>query len=204
MLTHNWWHTALFALEFDRPTRCWRCYDQQVWGVARDYSQDQIGAVSLLARLELAGVDVGPRWQDVADHLARRGVDLVLPFWTCSTSTGLARAGRPQADTLLASSKRTPYSRGQAPSGAVALPPPRPAGPRPGRPCQRLAPAGQRPAAHAGGGRQPRAARPVRADPPRCAGAPAGSGSSARRTCCQQRANANLNQGGLAHGRRTN
>ena len=102
MLTHNWWHTALFALEFDRPDEVLALYDQQVWGVARDYSQDQIGAVSLLARLELAGVDVGPRWQDVADHLAKRGADLVLPFLDLQYLYGLARAGRPQADTLLA------------------------------------------------------------------------------------------------------
>jgi hypothetical protein len=102
MLTHNWWHTALFALEFDRPDEVLALYDQQVWGVARDYSQDQIGAVSLLARLELAGVDVGPRWQDVADHLAKRGVDLVLPFLDLQYLYGLARASRPQAETLLA------------------------------------------------------------------------------------------------------
>ena len=102
MLTHNWWHTALFALEFDRPDEVLALYDQQVWGVARDYSQDQIGAVSLLARLELAGVDVGPRWQDVANHLTKRCVDLVLPFLDLQYLYGLARAGRPQADTLLA------------------------------------------------------------------------------------------------------
>ena len=102
MLTHNWWHTALFALEFDRPDEVLALYDQQIWGVACDYSQDQIGAVSLLARLELADVDVGPRWQDVADHLAKRGADLVLPFLDLQYLYGLARAGRPQADTLLA------------------------------------------------------------------------------------------------------
>lgn len=102
MLTHNWWHTALFALEFDQPDEVLALYDQQVWGVARDYSQDQIGAVSLLARLELAGVDVGPRWQDVADHLVQRGVDLVLPFLDLQYLYGLARARRPQADALLA------------------------------------------------------------------------------------------------------
>jgi hypothetical protein len=58
--------------------------------------------VSLLARLELAGVDVGQRWQGVAEHLARRGLDLVLPFLDLQYLYGLARAGRPQADTLLA------------------------------------------------------------------------------------------------------
>ncbi|MBU3740265.1 MAG: tetratricopeptide repeat protein [Rhodoferax sp.] len=116
MLTHNWWHTALFALEFDRPDEVLALYDQQVWGVARDYSQDQIGAVSLLARLELAGVDVGPRWQDVADHLVQRGVDLVQPFLSLQYLYGLARAGRPQADTLLAGIEAHAH---QPESGAV-------------------------------------------------------------------------------------
>ena len=80
MVTHNWWHQALFALELEQHDEALRLYDSHVWGVAKDYSQDQIGAVSLLARLELAGVDVGERWQDVADHLVTRLDDHALPF----------------------------------------------------------------------------------------------------------------------------
>jgi hypothetical protein len=101
MVTHNWWHTALFLLELDRADEVLRVYDQQVWGVVKAYSQDQINAVSLLARLELAGVDVGDRWQDVATHLAARLSDQVLPFLDVQYLYGLARAGRPEADTLL-------------------------------------------------------------------------------------------------------
>ncbi|HEY2677241.1 MAG TPA: hypothetical protein VGI65_09745, partial [Steroidobacteraceae bacterium] len=71
------------------------------WGVAKSYSQDQVGAVSLLARLELAGIDVGKRWQDLADHLVARAEDTVQPFLTLQYLYGLARAGRPQADALL-------------------------------------------------------------------------------------------------------
>src|SRR5690606_1673590 len=66
MLTHNWWHLALFELDLDRGDTALRLYDDQVWGVWKAYSQDQIGAVSLLARLELRGVDVGDRWADLA------------------------------------------------------------------------------------------------------------------------------------------
>ncbi|MEO5670946.1 MAG: tetratricopeptide repeat protein, partial [Ramlibacter sp.] len=79
MVTHNWWHQALFALELDRHDEALTLYDRQVWGVAKDYSQDQINAVSLLARLELAGVDVGSRWTDVGNFLATRLHDHVLP-----------------------------------------------------------------------------------------------------------------------------
>jgi tetratricopeptide (TPR) repeat protein len=104
MVTHNWWHQALFALELDRADEVLALYDQHVWGEVKEYTQDQIGAVSLLARLELAGVDVGARWQDVADHLAQRLHDHVLPFLDLQYLYGLARAGRlDAARTLLAS-----------------------------------------------------------------------------------------------------
>ena len=57
--------------------------------------------MSLLARMELAGIEVGDRWQDVADHLVQRTSDQVLPFLDLHYVLGLARAGRPEADTLL-------------------------------------------------------------------------------------------------------
>ena len=101
MVTHNWWHVALFLIELGRDAEALAVYDEHVWGVVKEYSQDQIGAVSLLARFELAGIDVGDRWQDVADHLVHRLGDHVLPFLDLQYLYGLARAGRPEAETLL-------------------------------------------------------------------------------------------------------
>ena len=102
MVTHNWWHQALFLLEQDRHAEVLALYDRQVWGVVKEYTQDQINAVSLLARLELAGVDVGAaRWADVADHLALRLADHVLPFLDLQYLYGLARAGRAAAAATL-------------------------------------------------------------------------------------------------------
>jgi hypothetical protein len=106
MLTHIWWHLALFYLSQGRDLEALEVYDGHCWGIAKDYSQDQIGAVSLLARLELAGIDVGPRWQDLANHLAARVNDTVQPFLTLQYLYGLARAGRPQAETLMNSVRR--------------------------------------------------------------------------------------------------
>jgi len=114
MVTHNWWHLAVFALELDQGDAVLQLYDQQVWGVVKAYSQDQIGAVSLLARLELAGTDVGGRWQDLADHLASRVHDHVLPFLDLQYLYGLARAGRPEATTMLGSIEA--HCRGIAPA----------------------------------------------------------------------------------------
>lgn len=103
MLTHIWWHLALFYISQGRDQEAMAVYDRHCWGISKDYSQDQIGAISLLARLEIAGIDVGSRWQDVADHLAARAEDTVQPFLTLQYLYGLARAARPQAQMLLES-----------------------------------------------------------------------------------------------------
>jgi len=102
MWTHLWWHLALFYLSQGRAAAVLEIYDRHCWGVAKDYSQDQIGAVSLLARVELAGIDVATRWQDLGQHLAARAVDTLQPFLSLQYLYGLARAGRPEADRLLA------------------------------------------------------------------------------------------------------
>lgn len=119
MVTHNWWHLALFAIDLGMDDLALRTYDEQVWGVVKSYSQDQIGAVSLLARLELAGIDVGDRWQDVADHIAQRLDDQVLPFLDLQYLYGLARAGRPQAQTLLDNIERRGAQAGDDGANAI-------------------------------------------------------------------------------------
>jgi hypothetical protein len=102
MVTHDWWHVALFLIDLGRDTEALEVYDRHAWGVEKAYSQDQIGAVSLLARFELAGIAVGERWNDVADYLMSRLDDQVLPFLDLQYLYGLARAGRSTgADTLL-------------------------------------------------------------------------------------------------------
>ena len=103
MYTHNWWHDAVFHIARGNNDQALKIYDDHVWGLLKDYSQDQIGAVSLLARLELVGVDVGERWQEVADYLKVRIDDHVQPFLTMQYAYGLARAGRDEADALVKS-----------------------------------------------------------------------------------------------------
>jgi hypothetical protein len=106
MVTHLWWHLALFYLSQGRNEKVLDLYDRHCWGVAKDYSQDQIGAVSLLARFEIAGIDVGDRWQELGLHLAARAHDTTLPFLTIQYLYGLARARRPEAALLLESVRR--------------------------------------------------------------------------------------------------
>ncbi len=175
METHNWWHLALFALEQRDDAAVLALYDDHVWGVCKEYSQDQIGAVSLLARLELAGVDVGDRWQDVADHLVPRTRDQTQPFLDMQYLYGLARAGRPEADALLHAvedfAPQAPSLTRDAWQCVAAAGLSRPARPRARRVRARGRRDGRSAAAPGGDRRQPRAARPVRADPDRCAAA---------------------------------
>ncbi|MEI9983792.1 MAG: hypothetical protein WDN69_11645, partial [Aliidongia sp.] len=106
MLTHLWWHQCLFYLSQGRFDRVLAIYDEIGCGIDKSYSQDQIGAVSLLARIELAGVEIGQRWQALGQHLAARAEDTVQPFLSLQYLYGLARAGRPEAETLLAAIRR--------------------------------------------------------------------------------------------------
>ena len=82
MYTHNWWHLALFYLSKGRNEDALEIYDNHVWGIEKNYSQDQIGATSLLARIEFSGVNVAGRWEDLAKYISKRSKDTTNPFNT--------------------------------------------------------------------------------------------------------------------------
>lgn len=111
MLSHNWWHAALFAIDSDRPEAALELYDDHVWGVWKEYSQDQVNAVALLARLEFAGLDAGNRWHDVADYIEKRGPEHVEPFLDAHYLLGLTRAGRDAAAADMLASLRDHVAR---------------------------------------------------------------------------------------------
>ena len=91
----------MFYISRGRVADVLSSYDTHVWGLEKTYSQDQVGAVSLLARMEFAGIDVGNRWADVAEHIAARGADTVSPFLTLQYLYALARTARPEAAALM-------------------------------------------------------------------------------------------------------
>lgn len=101
MLCHNWWHVALFEISLGDNAGALSTYDRHITGVQPEYSQDQINEISLLARLELAGCEVGSRWEGLADRLAKRVGDFVNPFLTIQYLYALARSGRDEAYVLM-------------------------------------------------------------------------------------------------------
>lgn len=101
MYTHNWWHLSLFLIGQGRYEEVLEVYDEHIWGIWKEYSQDQINAVSLLMRLELVGVDVGDRWDDIGQYVKARVNDFVQPLLTMQYLYGLAKAKLPETDKLM-------------------------------------------------------------------------------------------------------
>jgi len=95
LYTHNWWHLALYYLQRGEMQKVLALYDTHVWGRARKASpKDQVGAIALLLRLELRGVDVGSRWQELSTYLFPRIDEHALAFQDLHYIYALARARR--------------------------------------------------------------------------------------------------------------
>ncbi len=104
---HNWWHAALFRISLGKPQDALGIYDAKLWGAWPEFPQEQIGAVSMLWRLEMRGIDVGARWAPVLNEVRRRAGEHILPFLDLHYLYALARAGAPdEADAFLASLRR--------------------------------------------------------------------------------------------------
>ncbi len=101
---HNYWHAALFRLALGRDEEALALFDKRLWGEWPEFPQEQIGAVSMLWRFELRGIDVGERWAPVVEQARARKGEHIFPFHDLHYLYALARAGdAKEADALLAS-----------------------------------------------------------------------------------------------------
>ena len=67
---HNWWHLALYHLELGETEEVLRLFDGPIYGARSQVMIDMLDAAALLWRLHLRGIEVGDRWQAVADAFA--------------------------------------------------------------------------------------------------------------------------------------
>ena len=67
---HNWWHIALYHLELGDTEAALALFDGPVLGGQSSVVLELIDASALLWRLHLRGIDVGDRWEGVADRWA--------------------------------------------------------------------------------------------------------------------------------------
>jgi tetratricopeptide (TPR) repeat protein len=125
---HLAWHRALFMLEAGRVDELLDVYDRKVRDLGSplvqaqpDFYIDVQNAASLLARLELAGGDVGARWAELADRAEKRIGDQMILFTTPHWMMALAACGRwEQADALLAAMREHARSSGASEAEVVA------------------------------------------------------------------------------------
>jgi hypothetical protein len=65
---HNWWHLALFHLGLDQIDEVLALLDGPIAGSGSALVLDMIDASAMMWRLQLRGVDLGQRWQDLAER----------------------------------------------------------------------------------------------------------------------------------------
>jgi hypothetical protein len=100
---HVWWHLALFYLDKGATTLTLELYDERVRPKPTDDFRDIANAASLLTRLEIEGVDVGDRWEELGALCANRVEDGCLIFADVHYLIALNRTGRRnEADRLAA------------------------------------------------------------------------------------------------------
>lgn len=100
---HVWWHKALLHLDLGQTDDVLALYDTRIRSDHTDDYRDISNAASLLMRLELEGIEVGERWEELADFSARRTQDGCLIFADLHYLMAFTGAGRTDsAEALLA------------------------------------------------------------------------------------------------------
>jgi tetratricopeptide (TPR) repeat protein len=67
---HNWWHLALFHLDLGETAQALALFDRRISPAPSQAPLELIDASALLWRLSLRGVDVGSRWEVLANSWA--------------------------------------------------------------------------------------------------------------------------------------
>ena len=111
---HLWWHCALFQLEHGDTAGALLLYDTRFRNLAApltvaspDVYIDVQNAASMLFRLQRLGVDVGNRWDELADKAEARIGDcqsaFTLPHWLMAlTATGRTAAAERMVEAMRA------------------------------------------------------------------------------------------------------
>ncbi len=97
---HLWWHLALFYAERGDYSSALEIFDERLRNLDSplmkaipDLYIDIQNDISILSRLELRGVDVGDRWQPLADLARPRIGNHASPFTSAHCVIALSRAG---------------------------------------------------------------------------------------------------------------
>ena len=117
---HLYWHLALFLIEQGRIDGVLDLYDREIRANRSDDYRDLANGASLLARLEIEGVDIGHRWEELGEIAARRVDDRRLVFADLHYVTALAGAGLGREAGLLVRNLKVDGLRGTAADAGLA------------------------------------------------------------------------------------
>jgi tetratricopeptide (TPR) repeat protein len=92
--SHDAWHLALLHLEQLDVPAAMRVFHAHIWGITPDFVVEQLDAIALLWRIEMSGTPMDAEWRSIADHVAPRAVETLMPFMNAHYVYALARAGR--------------------------------------------------------------------------------------------------------------
>jgi hypothetical protein len=91
---HNWWHLALYQLDRGNLAGALELYDARVRPKPSAVVLEMVDASALLWRLMLRGVDVGKRWDELADSWMPNLADAHYAFNDVHAMMALVGAGR--------------------------------------------------------------------------------------------------------------
>ncbi len=94
---HVWWHLALMHLDRGEIDRVLALYDDEIRRDHTDDYRDIANASSLLMRLQLEGISVGDRWEELATLAEARVGDGCLAFADLHYMLALCGGGRGEA-----------------------------------------------------------------------------------------------------------
>ncbi len=114
---HNWWHLAVFHLERGDHAEVLRLFDGPITGKRSTLALELIDASALLWRATLAGVDVGDRWEGVADRWSLHDGGGAYAFNDWHAMMAYTGSRRPQAQQAVLDTLRQ-ASEGSTDSGA--------------------------------------------------------------------------------------
>lgn len=91
---HDAWHLALLHLEQLDVAAAMRVFRTHIWSITPDFVVEQLDAIALLWRIEMAAGPMDAQWPSIAEHIAARALETFMPFMNAHYVYALARAGR--------------------------------------------------------------------------------------------------------------
>lgn len=108
---HNWWHLALFHLGLDEVEEVLDLFDGPIYGKQSNVVLEMIDASALLWRLHLRDVNLGDRWNAVADNWEPIAGAVNYAFNDMHAMMALVGAGREDTARTLLQAQRTAMAR---------------------------------------------------------------------------------------------